>query len=379
MTENRKKFEIYVFLSTFSRNLIEVFIPVILYEFGYSLKEVILYFLFTNVFSFIFAYLFVHLSKKLSNKVLGVIGIGVFILIQILLGNIIYDIKYLVLIALLYAIYRRAYWISRRYYNLKVIEKEKIASTFSIISIINHLGVIMSSYIGAILLDFMDVKVVTIISIVLFILSLIPLASMKFKDEKNSEKVEIVKTLKQIPKSNLYLFGSHELVYIVKFLFSLYLFIYIKDNYTTIGIYTLITNISVLVFTYYYGKKIDNKKNFLTLSIWLTVIIYMLKANSTYIALVIVSFFEGIFTKMYEISVPKEFYVLSKKFEYNNYNLMYEMMQNSFRSIALFILYISELDLRVMIYIVLFFILIGAFMKFKYIDKEDYKPKKEVV
>ena len=309
MTENRKKFEIYVFLSTFSRNLIEVFIPVILYEFGYSLKEVILYFLLTNVFSFIFAYLFVHLSKKLNNKILSVIGIVVFILIQILLGNIIYDIKYLVLIALLYAIYRRAYWISRRYYNLKVIEKEKIASTFSIISIINHLGVIMSSYIGAILLDFMDVKIVTIISIVLFILSLIPLGSMKFKDEKNNEKVEIIKTLKQIPKSNLFLFGSHELVYVVKFLFSLYLFIYIKDNYTTIGIYTLITNISVLVFTYYYGKKIDNKKNFLTLSIWLTVIIYMLKANSTYIALVIVSFFEGIFTKMYEISVSKEFYI----------------------------------------------------------------------
>ena len=44
MDNNQKKFGIYVFLSTFSRNLIEVFIPVILYKFGYELKEVIIYF-----------------------------------------------------------------------------------------------------------------------------------------------------------------------------------------------------------------------------------------------------------------------------------------------------------------------------------------------
>ena len=45
MDSNQKKFNLYVFLSTFSRNLIEVFIPIILYKFGYSLKEVVFYFL----------------------------------------------------------------------------------------------------------------------------------------------------------------------------------------------------------------------------------------------------------------------------------------------------------------------------------------------
>lgn len=39
MDDNQKKFNLYVFLSTFSRNLIEVFIPLIIYKFGYSLKE----------------------------------------------------------------------------------------------------------------------------------------------------------------------------------------------------------------------------------------------------------------------------------------------------------------------------------------------------
>lgn len=375
MSEKRKKFEVYVFLSTFSRNLIEVFIPVLLYEFGYSLREVILYFFITNFGSLIFAYPLVWLSKKFDNKLLTVIGIISFVILQIMLSNITYSMTYLVTIGLLFAMYRRGYWIARRFYNLKVIEKEKIASTFSVISIINHLGVIMASYMGALMLDFLDVKLVTAISIILFIVSLIPLARIDFKEDKYNEKIQLLKTMKQIPKTDLYLLGSYELSYIVKFLFSLYIFIYIKDTYSTVGIYNLITNLSVLGFTYFYGKKIDNKKNFLTASIILVVITYIIKANTTYIALVVISFIEGIVTKMQEISISKEFYSLSKKFEYSSYNLVYEMMQNSFRSLVLLIFYITNIHLKLMIYITLFFILIGAFMKFKYIDKEDYKLK----
>ena len=49
MDSNQKKFNIYVFLSTFARSLIEVFIPLILFKFGYSLKEVVLYFFMYNL------------------------------------------------------------------------------------------------------------------------------------------------------------------------------------------------------------------------------------------------------------------------------------------------------------------------------------------
>lgn len=254
-------------------------------------------------------------------------------------------------------------------------EKEKIASTFSIISIVNHLGVIFASYIGALFLDFIDTKILTVISILIFLLSLIPLGLMKFKYETSNEKLNVKNIVKQIPLRNLYLFGSYELLNVVKFLFALYLFIYVKDTYTTIGLFNLITNLAILGFTYFYGKKIDSTQNFLRLSIILTVITYVLKANSTYIALIIVSFFEGIFSKMHEISISKEFYTLSKKFEYSSYNLLYEYIQNSFRSVALLILYIFNIDLKIMIYIVLVFMLLGACMNFKYIEKDDYKGK----
>lgn len=375
MEKNRKKFELFVFLSTFSRSLIEVFIPIILYKFGYTLKEVIFYFMMSHIFSFIIAFPFIWISKKYNNKILTFIGIIAFVILQILLNNITSSIYYLLLIGFLFAVYRRGYWISRRYYNMKVIKKENVASTFSIISIINHLGVLISSYVGSLLLDFMDINTVTCISIVLFLISLIPLFKMEFKHIESDSKINIIKTLKEVSFRNMYLFGTYELINVVKFLFTLYLFIYVKDTYSTVGLFNLITNISVLVFTYSYGKKIDGKKNFLKASIILTVLTYILKANTTYIMLVIASFLEGLFIRMYEISISKEFYVLSKKFEYNDYNLMYEISQNAARSITLFILFISNMNLKLMIYTVLFFILLGMFIDFKQSDSKDYIEK----
>ena len=375
-TSNRRKFELYVFLSTFSRNLIEVFIPVILYKFGYELKEVILYFLLSNIFSLILSYPLIEFSKKFNNKILTLIGIVSFVIVQLMLANIVYSIEYITVLAFVYALYRRGYWISRRFYNLQVMEKEKIGTTFSIISIVNHLGVIFASYIGAIMLDFLDVDTVTIVSIIIFVFSIFPLTFMNFKHEKNNEKMHLFKTLKDIPFRDLYLFGSYELLNVVKFMFALYIVIYVKDTYATVGLFNLITNLSVLGFSYFYGKKIDEKQNLLKLSIVLVVITYIFKANTTYIALAIVSFLEGIFTKMHEISISKEFYTLSKKFEYNNYNLAYEVVQNSFRSIALFCTYVFNIDLKAMIYILLAFMFLGAFMNFKQLDKKDYKPVK---
>ena len=128
-----------------------------------------------NVISLVISYPTVYLSKRFDNKLISVIGIVSFMLLQILLNYMTYSIQYLLIIATLFAIYRRGYWISRRYYNLKVIKKEKISTTYSIISIINQVGVIISTYIGSIILDFVGLKVLTIIAIFLFFTSLIPL------------------------------------------------------------------------------------------------------------------------------------------------------------------------------------------------------------
>lgn len=159
----------------------------------------------------------------------------------------------------------------------------------------------------------------------------------------------------------------------------MYLFIYVKDNYQAIGILNIFTNLSTIIFAYFYGKIINNEKSFLHLSIFLVVIVYVLKLNSISYILILISFLEGLFNKMYELSIQKEFYLLSKNFEYNNYNLMYEIIQNSFRTIIMVILYFFINDLRFMIIVVLMFISFGLFLKFKNLTIIDYNKNNRKV
>ena len=377
MDNNQKKFSLYVFLSTFARNLIEVFVPIILYKFGFSLKEVILYYLLVNVFSLILSYPCICISNKYNNKLLAIIGIVAFSLLQLLLNFIYKSYLYIIIISFVYALYRRGYWISRRFYNLRVIRKDNVSFVYSLISIINHIGVITSTYIGSIFLDFTSVRILTIISFLLFSISLIPLYLFNFEHIEKSVELEFLKTFNAIPKNNIFLFGSYELLNVIKFLFALYLFIYVKDNYQTVGILNLFTNISTILFAYFYGKKINKNKNFLHLSILFVVVVYCFKLNPASYVLVIISFLEGIVTKMYEISVQKEFYLLSKHFDYQNYNLVYEIVQNFFRAAVVTVLYFFVNDLRLMLVIVLIFIGLGVFFKFKNISEiyyiKDYK------
>ena len=363
---NQKYFSIYVFLSTFSRNLIEVFIPVILYKYGYSIKEVLIYYLIINIISLVLTYPFVSISKKYTNKILSIIGIISFLVVQVFLNIMWHSLIYIFILATFYAIYRRGYWISRRYYNLKIIKKQNIVTTYSIISIINQIGVVVSSYVGSIILDFISIRELTIIAIILFLISLIPLYKLKFKHEKTEEKLKLIKTFKEMPRSNIYLFGSYELLNIVKFLIPLYIFIYVKNTYRTIGILNLITNVAIIFFTYFYGKNLNkSKNNYLKIAIVLTVLLYIFKINTAGILLLIISFAEGIILKMYELSINKEFFIFSKKFEYYNYNLVYELVQNTFRSCIVLFILLLNCNLKYMIYVTLLFILIGVFMNFK--------------
>lgn len=128
-----------------------------------------------------------------------------------------------------------------------------------------------------------------------------------------------------------------------------------------------------MIFAFYYGKKTDGKKNYLKLSIVLVALVYILKANVVSIGLVIVSLLEGIAIKMYEISMNKELYSLSKKFEYNNYNLMYEILCKVFRSVVLVISYFFISDLKIMIYVSVGVILLGLFVNIKKIKKADFE------
>ena len=364
--KNKNLFNTYVFLTTFSRNLLEVFIGTILYKIGFTIHQVIYYYVMVNLFSLIIAIPITHISKKYSNKMLSVVGVLAFLCLQITLNHISKKLIYLYAVAFFFALYRRAYWISRRYYTMQILDdKKNIASKYSIISIINQLGVIISAYVGSLLLQFVSIKSITIISFILLGISLFVLYQLKFEYENNNIKINLLETIKCTPKSSIMNIACYETQNVVKFLFPLFVILYVKNTYTAIGIINLIANIASLIFTYVYGRLINNKKNFLKLSIVLFVIIKVFEINSCGVILMILSFAEGFAARMYEQSFHKEHFKLSKKFEYCNYNFMYEITQNVARLLIISFLYFFIKDVRVMLYISLGFITLGLFFNFK--------------
>ena len=375
MDENQKRFNLYVFFSTFARNLIELFIGTILYKNGFSVHEVIFYYLIVQLTCFLGTYPAVKFSKDYSNRVLAFISIGAFIATQFLLNTVVQTTLYLVLVGFTYGLFRICYWTSRRYYNLKVMKKEKIASSYSIISIVNQLSIIVSSYIGSLFLDYVSVRVLTWISFGIFILSVCSLYKMKFEHEKNNDKLDLIGTLKKIPKSNLYLFASYELLALLKFFVPLYIFIYVSNNYQTIGILTLISNVATILITYVYGKCIDTDKNYYKSCILFLVLVFIMKVNVGAKLLFIVSFFDGVAQKLLELSIQKEFYLQSKKFEYYNFNLAYEFLLNLFRFILVGFIYFFIFDLKNMVYFTLIFIVAGILFNFKELKLSEYSVK----
>ena len=369
MEKNRKMFNRYVFLSTFARSLIELFIGTILFKAGFDLKGVIFYYLFVNVFSFIIAFPCIYIAKKHSNKILTIIGIIAFILVQVVLNYVQLEVWYLLLLAFLYALYRRAYWMSRRYYTLQVIDKKNTSKEYSFVSILNQLALLLSSYVGSLLLEYVSINIITYISIMLLLVGLYCVYKMDFEYEINKTKINILETVRITPISSIITIGCYELQNVITFLLPLYIVIYVKNTYTAVGIINLLAQLATIVCVYAYGMLINKDKNYLKFSIIFLLVFKFLQVNTYGIVLFIITFISGLATKMYEQSFNKELLILSKNYEFHNFNLLYECTQNIFRifTVAICLFFIN--DVKVMLYFTLAMIAIPLLVKFKTIPK----------
>lgn len=366
MNNNLKNFNKYVFLTTLARSLLEVFVGTILFKAGFTLREVVFYYLLVNLFSVILCIPCNIICKKYSNRILVVTGFIVFLVLQFTLNHIINNFYFLFIPSFLYALYRRCYWISRRYLTIYVVDSEKNTSRqYSVISILNQLGLITASYVGSLILEFSNIMVITIISVILLIISTIFLFKIKIDKPKKEKKLNLFKTYKHMPFSTIMNICSYEVQNVYKFLFPLYLIIYVKDTYTTIGIIYFIVNMATIIFTYLYGRLINENRNYLKLSILLFALVKVAQINTFGILLMIASFLDGFTTKMYELSVHKPMLKLSSYFEYNNFNFMYEFTENMFRLFTVVILYLTNFDLKIMIYITIAFTFMGLFFRYK--------------
>ena len=359
-----KKYNIFIFITSFAKLLVEIFIPLILYNMSFTIKEIILFLILKYSFCLLFIPVGYFIGKKYSVSTLMILSSIIFSITYIYLSQINKNLTSLIILSILYSSYLMFYWLGRHTYGLSIIEDKKTTDNVSLYNIFTILGGLFSPFIGSYIIEKTNTLTLSTIVLVLMIISIIPLT--KIKKIKLNSNTQIKHIIKSFPKTN-YIFNTlDQLRYILYTVLPLWIYINIKSKYSYIGILNIITGLGSIIYIYLLSKKMDkNKKDYLSLSLLIMGIIYFLKITITSnLAYLIITLFEGITKSSLDTITLRNTYVYQKNYCITSYIIFTEIINNIARTLFLIIFYIFNVPLKTMLLICILGIFLNAFVKY---------------
>lgn len=361
---NLKKYNIFTFVTTFAKLLIEVFIPLILYNMNFTIKEIILFLIIKHALCTIFLPITKLVIKKKSTTFLMIISSILFTLSYIYLNFLTKNFFKLLIFTTLLSMYLTFYWVGRHTYALSIIEDKKATDNVSIYTIFTILGGLFSTYIGSILIEKTSYLFLSIIVLFLMLISIIPLTKIKSKKETN--EIKLINIITSFPKRNYIFTFLDQLRFVLVTIFPLYIYLNINKSYKYIGIINIVSGLGSIIYIYILKKLMDkNKSDYLSSSLLYLAITYTLKLlTKNNIIFLIIVFFEGIFRSVVDLITLRNTYVYSKNYTRLNYTIFTEGINNIGRVIILTLFYITNISLEKIILICILGILINIFIKY---------------
>lgn len=359
-----KKYNIFIFITSFAKLLVEIFIPLILYNMSFTIKEIILFLILKYSFCLFFIPVGYFIGKKYSVSTLMILSSIIFSITYIYLSRINKNLTSLIILSILYSSYLMFYWLGRHTYGLSIIEDKKTTDNVSLYNIFTILGGLFSPFIGSYIIEKTSTLTLSTIVLVLMIISIIPLT--KIKKIKLNSNTQIKHIIKSFPKTN-YIFNTlDQLRYILYTVLPLWIYINIKSKYSYIGILNIITGLGSIIYIYLLSKKMDkNKKDYLSLSLLIMGIIYLLKITiASNLAYLIITLFEGITKSSLDTITLRNTYVYQKNYCITSYIIFTEIINNIARTLFLIIFYIFNVPLKTMLLICILGIFLNAFVKY---------------
>lgn len=351
----------------FAKYSVELFMPVILYKLNYNLTHILLYLLITSLLNIIVSIPATKFGKKYGFKYLIIISAFIFIAMYFLVGILKKNVIYFLLVSLLSSLTNVFYYIGRHNYAGVVLENQKIGKKVGGILIATILANMLSSIFSSIMLERFNKIFIAIIATIIYLIGV--LFIYKIKEEKVHEKHTLKEISKKIKFSNKIFFVLEQFKIIFFSLYPLYIYIFVDNSYSYIGLLYLITGLASIVFIYFFSLKIDENDNlnYLKISAILLSSILLLDMiiSNKYLVLIIV-FLEGIFIKLYETTVTNILYALRGQKEGSSYFLYMEILYNISRIIIIAFFLIFSFKIRTILYICLLFILLSGFIKIEY-------------
>lgn len=369
---NLKKYNIFITITTFAKLMIEVFIPLLLYNIGFQLNEILIFYLVEFITIFLFNIPVTYIGQKITFKKLMIISSILFSTTYIYINYITKNIIKLIILSVLNGLYLSTYWIGRHIYGISIIKEKETTDNVSKYMIFGIIGSLPASYIGAYILETYGYVTLSVIILILSFISLFPLFKIKINQKIN--KIKIKQIIKNFPKQNYIFLFFDQLKFFTILLFPLYIYINIKSELKYIALTNIIIGISSILYVLYLAKKMDeNKKDYLKPTLLALFITFLIKLNinSSNIILFII-FIEGISKSALDTIILRNTY--SYKANYNNisYILFIEQLYSLFRFIITTIYLILGVNLKTILYIGTFSLLINTFIGFKQ-GKSGYK------
>lgn len=361
--KNIKKYNIFIFISSISRNIIEVFSAVLLYKMGYNIKDILLFYFLIYFVGIFVNYVSINITKVIKPLYILIFSSIMFGITFLFLEVMTKTLDNLIIYSIIFSISSYSYHSLRHYYALQVLNNKENNKKVGNILIFNYLGIILSSYIGAYIINHYGLIITVIITIIISLISIIPI--MLIKTKPYNKYVKLKDTIKKMNKRNTMFFIMEQFKVIFLSLQPLYLYIYVDHNLEYIGLFNIFLGISSTIFIYYFVRKVNQNKLFI-LFCTLFSIILLFKINViNKTILLIIAFLEGIGTKMYETVSLENIYNEGINKEVTSYLTIAEFIFCFMRGLICLIFYLFINDIKIMLYICIIFIFLSSFTKYK--------------
>lgn len=354
---NIKRYNIFILLSTLARNIVEIFSSVLLYKMGYSLKEILLFYSIVYLIGAIISTIVIYLTKIVKPKYIlilsSIIFSGSFYYMSIMSKTFIN----LIIFSIIYGMGAYTYHTIRHYYAIKSMNNHERKEIGSIL-IYTNIAMVISSILGTYVEAKLSRLILAIMVIVISILAIIPI--FKYEDKINDKEVKIDK----IEKNKFLFFVCEQAKIINLSLQPLYLFLFVNNTISYVGIFNIVMGISSCIFIYFFVRKVDDKKYFKYLNILFCIILILkLNISNKYLVLVI-ALFEGLGIKIFEIVSSENIYNIKSTTNIKGYLLIVEIIFCLVRSIMCLMGYFIN-NIKIILYLTIIFIFMIGFIKRK--------------
>ena len=352
---NIKKYNLFILISTLARNITEVFSSVLLYKMGYSIRDILIFLSILYFMGSIICIITMYLIGKVNIKYLLILSSIIFSISFYYMSIMNKNIFNLIIFSIIYSIGSYTYHSIRHYLAIKLVNKNKKNNIGNIVIYMN-IAIIISSLVSSYIESITSTIFLSIIVIIISLISIIPIFGLDIKD--NDSKIKYDKLDKN--KKMFFILEQGKTVFLS--LEPLFIYLFVKESIRYVGITSSIIGLASCIFTYFFVRKVDDKKYFKYFNILLCLVLLLkLNISSKYNMLIIV-FIEGLLLKMYDVVSMNNLYSIDKNTNIKGYLIKSEVIFCLVRSI-LCLIFIFINDIKIMLYLLIIFIFLSGFVK----------------